>query len=800
MLAELWEKLAATDRSVDDYLTFDRHIAPDMVVLQDGTHVAVVRLAGRPLGLLDEPERRAERRHRHAVVRALADLNITIYEHLVCHDRVEPFRPTGFRNPYPRLLAEDYHRATDAGLMEREWFLTIMAHPTGLDGALGRLFRRAPQEDERLAQQVEDRCKMVERALADYQPRRLGVRVQAGIRFSEIAEAMRLVLYGRWQPVPMTDGPLAGAIYSDRVICGLRGFQIDDPAGPTLGVIFGLREYPEKATPRLLDALLGTASRLVMTNSFRFMTRAQVTGKLSLRETQMQNAQDRATSLQDGLAAAMDEVASGRGIMGDHHWSVTVHVDGTAGDHQENLRRLTRAASDMRALLVNAGLAVTPEALGCEAAFWAQSPGSPKWLRARHGPISAYNFASFSSLGGTPRGGGKGHWGAPILRFRTSTGTAHDYHLHVEDVGHTLIFGPSGKGKTVILGLLAALMEPAVGAKGGVVAILDADGSNELTVRACGGYYAKIRRGQASGMAPFKALRNTPEARAWLLEFTLGLIMADGAPAPSPQQIERLDRGIAFLLRQRPEIRSFAALRQFADHAEGGCGERLARWCRGGSLGWAFDGDEDLIRIDAGLVGIDNSEILSAEAETVRAPMAAYQLFRVGEKVGTGLPGAVLVDEAHAYLPDDRFAAGFERFVTRLRKGNGALVMAMQQPQAIIRHRIGQALISNSLTKILFPNPAAEIEAYRDHLHCTEGELAAVREGMAASARGTFLVKRDSGSFIAQADLAAHPDHIAILSANPRRRALAERIMAETGTDPTLWVPEYRRRFREADA
>jgi type IV secretory pathway VirB4 component len=59
-------------------------------------------------------------------------------------------------------------------------------------------------------------------------------------------------------------------------------------------------------------------------------------------------------------------------------------------------------------------------------------------------------------------------------------------------------------------------------------------------------------------------------------------------------------------------------------------------------------------------------------------------------------PGAVLADEAQAYLPDARFAAGFEKFVTRLRKGNGILWMAMQQPQVIVRHPIGQALVCST--------------------------------------------------------------------------------------------------------
>lgn len=791
MLDELRERLTFRDKPADEYLTLDRHVADDAVMLADGTHLAVLRLDGKPLGLLDEDARYAERRRRHAVLRALAETNVTLYEHLVCHNRVAPFPVGRFRSGYAEALARDYHAAIAPGLLARDWFLTIMVRPSRLNGLLGQVMGREPQPDAGLLQQLEDRCATVLRALPDYGPRRLALRRERGIAFSEIAEALRLILYARWCPVPLPAGRLAGAIYTDRTLCDRGGVEIQAPAGATFARSFGFRDYPEKVPPQALDGLAAFGGRMVMTNSFRFLTRASVTDRFGLRETQMQNAGDRATSLIEGLGNVMDDVASGRAVMGDHHWCVTVHAD----SHAE----LLAAAGEMRSVLVNAGIAATPEGWGSEAAFWGQVPGAPAWLHCRHGAITGYNLVSLSPMAGFPRGGGRGHWGAPLLRLRTVGATAHDYHPHVGDVGHTLIFGPNGSGKTVFLALAAAHMDPALNPEGGVVVILDADGSNELTVRACGGRYTRILRGQPSGMAPFKALRDTPEARAWLLEFTLGLIMSDGGPPPSPPQVERLDRGIAFLLRRRPAIRSFAALRQFADHAEGGCGDRLGRWCRDGALGWAFDGEEDRIQLDAGMVGIDNSDLLAEDAATVRAPMAAYQLFRIGEKVGTGIPGAVLADEAQAYLPDSRFAAGFERFVTRLRKGNGMLWLAMQQPQAILRHPIGQALVSNSFTKLLFPNSAAEADAYREGLHCTEGELEAVREGMVALSKGTFLVKRDEGSFIARADLSALPDHVAILSGNPRRRALAHRIIAERGEDPAAWVPEYRRRHREAD-
>lgn len=784
-------RLATWDRSADDYMQHGAHISPGVAVMEDGTHLAMLRLEGKPLALMDDAERYAERTRRHGVLRALADANVQIYEHLVSHEGVVPWAPSGIRSRYGAALSGDYHRAIGAGLLRRDWFVTILARPSAVRGFLGGLRPGRVRSDAELERQVEDRCAILLDALPDYRPRRLATRGARGMEWSEIGEALRLVLYGRWQPVAVPAGRLADVVYTEQIIAGLRGFEVLGAGSSRFGMVFGQTEYVENAPPRMLDPLLAAPLRFVMTNSYAFQSRGKVMDTLGPRVRQMLNAADRAVSLATGLGDAMDDVASGRSLHGDHHFSVAVHVD--------DLAELPAAARRMGALLVNCGLAVAPERWGCEPAVFAQVPGSPAWLKARHGGISGYNFASFSSLCGEPAGGGREKWGPPVLRLRTATGAAHDLHLHVNGVGHFLCFGPSGGGKTVALGLIGAHLEPLVAPRGGLVCFLDADGSNELTVRACGGPYSVIRRGVDSGMAPWKALRNTPDACAWLVEFTIGLICADGGPLPAPQQIDAIKSGVRFLMRQRPALRSFAALRQFLEWKEGGAGERLARWCRGGALGWAFDGDEDILRFDAHIAGIDNSALLVDDAAVVREPMASYQFHRIGERVGTGVPGAVLVDEAQAYLPGERYAAGFERFVTRLRKGNGLIGMAMQQPQAVLGHRIGQSFVSNAPTKLLFPNASAEIAAYRDGLHCTEGELAAVREGMAQHGRGTFLVKRDSGSFIARADLSALPDHIAVLSADPDRRALAHWIMGEVGADPAAWVPEYRRRHKEAE-
>ena len=144
----------------------------------------------------------------------------------------------------------------------------------------------------------------------------------------------------------------------------------------------------------------------------------------------------------------------------------------------------------------------------------------------------------------------------------------------------------------------------------------------------------------------------------------------------------------------------------FLDHGDDSTGARLERWCRGGSLGWAFDGDEDLIRLDAGVVGIDNTEILPDDMVTVRAPAAAYQFFRIREKIGRGIRGAVYVDEG-AVLPARRtLRRRVRRLLSReLRKGNGLLWIAVHHPQDFVGHPVGKAMLANCPTKLLFPNP-----------------------------------------------------------------------------------------------
>ena len=785
----LREMFRMTDRPADEFLPYRGHVTDEIVLLEDGTHIGVLRLEGKPLTLLDDIPRYAERRRRHAAMRGLTDTNITVVEHHICHDRVEPFQLGEFRSAFSREFAEKYISGIQKDMKSRDWFITVMVHPRMLDGLANRMFGKQAEADDALILQVESRMRTLRAMLREYAPQRLGVRVENGLVYSEIGEAIRMVLYGRWQPVPMTRGKLAAQIYTDRVVCGMRGFEVAKPGRSSWGVMLGFREYPEIVPPRIMDAVLSSKHRLVMTNSFRFRTASASSDRMALRQRRMTNAGDRAHSLREGLDDAIDDVQSGREIMGDHQWSLAVHAD--------SLEELATAADSIKNLLSN-HLALSQEEMGCFPAYWSQVPGCSEATKARHGDVKLMNFCSFSPLVGFPKGDQEPHWDRPTTRFITSGNTAVDYSPHARRVGNTILMGGTGFGKTTTIGGFDIMLEQNLVPRNGLSIIFDKDASNELSVLARGGYYAKIRKGQDSGMAPLKAISDTPEARAFMEEFTVGLIMADGKGEPPGDQLDRIKDAIEFSLRLPAEMRSLLGLRQFLDHGDDSTGARLERWCRGGPYGWAFDGQKDVIKLDKSVVGIDNTELLTDDMYVIRQPAAAYQFFRVREKVGRGVRAACYVDEGASYLPDARFAAGFDAFSRELRKGNGMLWFAAHHPADLFNHPAGKTLLALSPRKFLFPNPEANENDYRTMLKCSPAEIEAVMTGMLSMGEGTFLVKTATGSFVARTPI-HDPEFIAVLSSDPLRAELWHTIGRELDTeDPDLIWSVYRTRHKEA--
>lgn len=785
------------ERSPEDYVPFAGHFpnAPDAAFMVDGTVFAVLKMEAAPFELEGADLRNARTDLLNAVVRQASDDNVVIYSHLVRHADVRPYSPPQAISAFARDLQTAYRRAVLTDLRTNTWFLTIMVRPAGLDAKRGMMGRRAPRAvkvSPAQLRQLEDTVAMVTASLTAHAPRRLGLRTEPTdmpgheLTFTEIGEALFLMRTALPLAVPYGSGSLGGAVYSHRVIVGPRSFDLNIPGYRRFGSIVTFRNYPNAARPGCLNELLSAPYDLVLSQSFQCLLSGEAERRMSLKSQQMRNLGDRAVSLQAGLDAAMDDLASGRVTKGMHHLSVAVYRESLAAletDTGDAMRRLTNygGANPMR-----------EGRLGAECAYFAQLPGVLSW-RTRPGRLDSKAFAAMSSFEGFPAGQASGHWGPAIARFRTRAGTAYDFVPTVDDVGHTIFLGRTGRGKTALANFLMASLEPVMG-KDGIRLIIDKDAGSKIMVELSGGRYLPLRRGTASGLAPLRGLSDTPANRSFLFNLFRSLIVRDGLGPIDPDEEARMARGIATQLGMPAELRSMAGVREFMGFAKNGAGSRFEKWCRGGEMGWVLDNDEHHVDfrapVAARLYGFDFTELVPKEGapDDGACLAAASVIIHQMRDMMDGRRIAAFFDECRFYL--DVLGRVIEDFALTGRKNDLMAWMAAQEPSHFLDHPRGRSIIGQAATKICFPDASADIEAYVTGLKLSRAAAEQIKTGMNIGTGRRFLLWRDEAPAVCDFDLSTMPDELAILSGRASTVRMLDRI---TASHPGDAYSEFRR-------
>jgi type IV secretion system protein VirB4 len=263
----------------------------------------------------------------------------------------------------------------------------------------------------------------IEAGLARYGLRRLGVRERDGVVFSEIAEALHLIVNGRFRPLGLTTGRLGRLAVPERVVFGHRDFQIMGEGEPNFGAILSFRDYPARTSPTMFAALRRVPFPVTVTNAVRFRQKAEALGAIGLRVKQMQSGNDAGRSQMLELAQDEDDVMSGRSVYLTHHFSVAIRAP--------SLEELDRRVALVQSTLSDAGVTSVRETTAIKAAFYGQIPGNRRWW-TRPGPTKSINAAGMASKHDVPRGHSHGRWGAPIVLLRTTADTEYAFHFHVQ--------------------------------------------------------------------------------------------------------------------------------------------------------------------------------------------------------------------------------------------------------------------------------------------------------------------------------------------------------------------------------
>jgi len=770
-------------------LPYARHATDDIVVLDTGALMMCFQIQGAAFETADVRDQNDWHTKLNQAWRNLADDRLAVWHHIVRRD-VRPEPAVGFRSDFAEDLNEAYEaRLGDRRLFVNALYVTLVIHP-GRDPAdrasafLKRLRsagRSGSEVAPELIKALEDAGRDLEQHLARYGPRRLTLYEHGGVWCSEPMELVRLLLTGRPGRAPIVYGHLGSAAYTVRSIFGRESLELRDVEGERFAGILAIKEYPASTRPGLWNGLLSAPFGFVVSHSFAFLSKASGRAVMERKQNQMVSSRDRAASQIDGLSDALDDLVSNRFVLGEHQASVLVYGDTPA--------ELAAHLSKARAHLADSGLVVAREDLGLEAAFWSQFPGNFA-RRTRPAAITSRNFAALAPFHAYPVGRRTGnHWGPAVAMLRTTAGSPFYFNFHVADLGHTFICGPSGSGKTVVQNFMLAQLE-----RFDVQQIfIDKDRGAEIFVRACGGTYLSLRNGEPTGFAPFKALPPTPANRAFLSRLVRTLVSRPDVPL-TVIEMRAIDDAVVALEALPPERRSLGALRSLLGQADsGGIGARLDRWTSAGPLGWALDGDDDVLSVDARFAGFDMTDVL--DHPEVRTPIMLYLFHRITERVD-GRRLALDIDEFWKVLGDSAFTDLAQDGLKTWRKQNALMIFGTQSPADALRSPIAHTILEQCATKIFLPNAHGQARDYIDGFGLSEEEFRLIRDELTPESH-RFLVKQGHDSVVVELDLDGLDDTLAVLSGRSGTVALLDRLRAEHGDLYADWRGPFHAQRRQ---
>ena len=291
--------------------------------------------------------------------------------------------------------------------------------------------------------------------------------------------------------------------------------------------------------------------------------------------------------------------------------------------------------------------------------------------------------------------------GPPLLFAQTSGSTPFRLSTHVGDVGHMLVVGPTGAGKSVLLSLLAMQFRRYEGAR---IYLFDKGWSARAAVLACGGAHHALGSGAEAGEGAlaFQPLRriDEPAQRSWAGEWIGALLEHEKVPV-TPEVKDAIWSALGSLASAPVEERTLTGLSLLLQ--SNALKAALLPYTLEGPFGSLLDAAEDQLAL---------ADVQCFETETLMAqpgavlPVLTYLFHRLEERFD-GSPTLLVLDEAWLFLDNPLFAARIREWLKVLRKKNVAVVFATQSLADIADSSIAPAIVESCPQRIFLPNDRA---------------------------------------------------------------------------------------------
>ncbi|MDG2676293.1 VirB4 family type IV secretion/conjugal transfer ATPase [Vibrio parahaemolyticus] len=405
--------------------------------------------------------------------------------------------------------------------------------------------------------------------------------------------------------------------------------------------------------------------------------------------------QDALSMVQDA-EAAIAEINSGL-VAAGYYTSVVVLMD-------ENRDRLEQSARQVEKSVNRLGFAARTETINTLDAYLGSLPGHGV-ENVRRPLINTMNLADLLPTSTIWTGSAK----APcpmypplspaLMHCVTSGSTPFRLNLHVRDLGHTFMFGPTGAGKSTHLALIAAQLRRYKGMS--IYAFDKGMSMYPLTKAVKGLHFAVGADDDRLAFCPLQFLESKSD-RAWAMEW-IDTILALNGVITTPAQRNEIGNAIQSMHDSGARTLSEFSLTIQDETIR----EAMRQYTVDGAMGHLLDSDEDGLSL-TDFTTFEIEELMNL-GEKFALPVLLY-LFRRIECSLKGQPSVIILDEAWLMLGHPAFREKIREWLKVLRKANCLVLMATQSLSDAANSGILDVIVESTATKIFLPNVYARDE------------------------------------------------------------------------------------------
>lgn len=621
---------------------------------------------------------------------------------------------------------------------------------------------------------------------------------------SDVGDYLYMLLNKHHARIPLSANPLSSSIADSEFYFGydtleLRNNEANEKKFATNYVV---KDFPRTTISGQWDFLLKMPHEFILTQSFIYESPTRTIKAIDSQLNKLTSAGDAASEQQAELELGKEVVASGVTLFGSYHCALTVFGK-TAEDARANgikvAGEFVSAGKGFRFSRVNSA---APHIYFSHLPMNKERPLSTKRTIANLAcTFSLHNYSHGKKVG-NPIGDG-----TALMPLKTVADGLYWFNTHYtrpgrnmrgqKIAGHAMILGATGAGKTTFEGVAAGFaqrFDP-------YMFVVDFNRSTELFVRAYGGAYFALREGEHTGLNPFQLCdigdELAPRVMQFLKSFVITLAYDQTGQPCTDAQAKELEKAVDATMALPRKMRRLSSL--LSRLSDVNLKTRLSKWVGNGQYSWAVDSPENTFNpMDYKKVGFDTTVILEKTKDGVHPacePLLAILFFY---KSLMQREGKLMLSVIEEFWMPANFPLTQAMIKSSLKAGRmkGEMMwLTSQSPEDAIDCAIFAALVQQTPTKILLPNPDAVFSGY-EKIGLTAKEFEKLKQ-LPLDSR-TMLIKQSGSSCFAKMDLHGYDDFLPIISGSMEGIMICEQIRREMNTDnPDIWIPELLKRLKE---